>query len=381
MSPKDLYECVLASLHAAAFDDARWPAASGLIDEFCGAKGNMLVTGEGATSESIDIFFSRFCFRGQRDAALEQEYFESYHAVDERLPRIRRLPDGLLAPVGELFGEREVKSSAVYNELMPRSQTRDSVFVRMDGPAGSRIVFAVADPVGSGGWSSDRVEAIQGLLPHLRQYVRVRAALAEAGALGASMAELLGDIGAGVAQIDGHGRIVAANDRARALLRAGNRLSDAHGVLRAVVPAEDAALRRLLARALCGEPGEGGSMRLSTVTAGAPLALHVIPLRGPRREHARGRVRALLLAVDPARRSDIDPERLADLLGLTPTESVIAVLLAKGRSIDEVADELGRSRTTVKWHMRHIYAKHGLSRQMELMRLVWSLVEVLRAPP
>ena len=63
-------------------------------------------------------------------------------------------------------------------------------------------------------------------------------------------------------------------------------------------------------------------------------------------------------------------------LGLTPAESRIAVLLAQGRSIDEVAAATGRRRTTVKWHIRHIYAKHGLSRQAELMRLVDSLADV-----
>ena len=76
---------------------------------------------------------------------------------------------------------------------------------------------------------------------------------------------------------------------------------------------------------------------------------------------------------DPAWRWDIDPARLADLLGLTRAESRIAVLLAQGKSIDEVAAETGLSRTTVKWHMRHIYAKNGISRQVELMRLVVSL--------
>ena len=36
----------------------------------------------------------------------------------------------------------------------------------------------------------------------------------------------------------------------------------------------------------------------------------------------------------------------------------------------------GRSRTTVKWHIRHIYAKHGLSRQTDWAQLVASLTDV-----
>ena len=75
MSRQNLFERVLTSLGAATLDDALWPAASGLIDEFCGAKGNMLTTGDGAEHEDVDIFFTRFCFRGKRHAELEREYF------------------------------------------------------------------------------------------------------------------------------------------------------------------------------------------------------------------------------------------------------------------------------------------------------------------
>ena len=30
----------------------------------------------------------------------------------------------------------------------------------------------------------------------------------------------------------------------------------------------------------------------------------------------------------------------------------------------------GRSESTIRWHLKHIYAKHGLSRQAELVQLV-----------
>ena len=83
-----------------------------------------------------------------------------------------------------------------------------------------------------------------------------------------------------------------------------------------------------------------------------------------------------MLLSDPAARPGLDPQRVAGALGLTPAESRIAVLLAQARSIDDIAAETGRSRTTVKWHMRHIYDKHGLTRQVELAQLVLSLADL-----
>ena len=82
MSRQDLFERLLESLHGAALDDARWPATSALLDEMCGAKGNMLVFGDGAQRGDIDIFFAQICYRGERCVELEQEYFEVYYPLE-----------------------------------------------------------------------------------------------------------------------------------------------------------------------------------------------------------------------------------------------------------------------------------------------------------
>ena len=60
-------------------------------------------------------------------------------------------------------------------------------------------------------------------------------------------------------------------------------------------------------------------------------------------------------------------------LGLTPTESRVAVLLTEGKSLREVAAATGRQETTIRWHLRQIFAKRGIARQAELVRLVLSL--------
>ena len=377
MDRQELFGRILESLYAGVLDDARWPATSGLIDEFCGSKGNSLVFGDGAAQDDVDIFFAQTCFRGQRHVELEQEYFAVYHAVDERVPRIRSLPDSQLTPAPSLFSEAEMKTSAVYNELLPRIYGRDGFIVRLDGPNRSRIVWGIGGPVDGDGWSSERVGTIERLLPHLRQFVRVRQALVGARALGASVFELLDNVRVGVIQLDRRARVVAANDRARALLRRNDGLSDGNGRLRASLPGEDETLQRLLARALPfpGGPGAGGSMPVSGPETLSRLVVHVSPLHDAEVEPGRSHAGALVLAVDPAERPGIAPERLVEALGLTPAESRIAVSVAQGKGIDAVAAETGRSRTTVKWHLRNIYAKHGLSGQMEMVQLVMSLAE------
>ena len=378
MNRQESFDRILQSLHAAAFGDARWPAASALIDESIGVNGTFLVVADGATRN--DVLFAQLCSRGERHRDLEREYYRVYYPIDERLPRIRTLPDSRLTTVPSLSTEAERKTSVVYNELLPRLHTRDGLVVCLDGPDASRIVWTLGDPVDRDGWTSERVETIERLLPHLRQFVRVRQALAGAGALGASLVELLDNVRAGVLQLDRRARLIAANDRARALLRSRDGLWDRDGHLRASLPKDDAALQRLLARArpLPAGSAEGGSMLVSRPETRSRLVLHVSPVHDAGMESRRSRVATLVLAVDPADRTGIDPVRVGKALGLTRAESRVAVSLAEGKTIDDIARETGRSRTTVKWHIRHIYAELGVSRQIELSHLVTSLADVPR---
>ena len=80
-----------------------------------------------------------------------------------------------------------------------------------------------------------------------------------------------------------------------------------------------------------------------------------------------------MLVVDPASQTRIDPAVAAAALGLTGMESRVAVLLAEGMNVREVAAATGRGESTIRSHVKHMFAKHGLSRQTDLVRLVLSL--------
>ena len=275
VSEREAFDAILASLHETALDRAHWSSATALIDDALGTHGSSMVFGDGDSEKDIRIVFAWSFVRGQRDRALEREYFQTYYPRDERAPRVRRLPDSRLFHITDLYTDEELKTSAAYNELLPRTRACNSINVRLDGPGGSRIVWVVNDPVDGDGWSSARLNLIQRLLPHIRQCVRAQQALAGAGALGASLATLLDHTGLGIVQLDGRGRIVAANDRARDVIRTGEGLFDEGGFLHARSAEDDAQLQAVLARALppFGVQGAAGSTMVSrpspTSAAGA----------------------------------------------------------------------------------------------------------------
>ena len=299
MSLQDTFDRALVSLNDAALDDAHWPAASGFMAEACGATGNTLVVGHGFGDE-VEIYFRRICRRGERREDFERSYFTQTHWRDERLPRLRVLPDSKVVHVSELFSEQELKTSVVYNERLPLSGAQNGLNVRLDGPDGSRIVWTVADPVDAAGWASWRVEVVRSLLPFIRQFVRTRLALSFAGVLGASLSNLLADKGIGVIQLNRRGRILRANDRALDILRSGGALFEEKGVVHARWPGDDTRLQCMLQELLplVGGPARGGSMALRHGSGRPRLTLHTVPSSLYPPAFGNGSSSALLLIVE-----------------------------------------------------------------------------------
>ena len=230
-------------------DETHWPATSALLDEACGVAGNALLVGEGPPDDTRVTFVGLY-YRGQRRLDLEREYLERYHPINEAIPQQLHLPAGQLVPIPDLYTTEELKTSRTYNEALRRSQYQQGVNVLLAGPGGSGMTWSLADPVAAGGWGSSQIAMVRWLMPHVRQFIRVRQALVRAQAGDTTVTALLETPRIGVLHLDRRGRILAVNDRARSLLRHGEALSDEEGVLQARAPDDQVRLARLVAEAL-----------------------------------------------------------------------------------------------------------------------------------
>ena len=376
MSEPAAFERVLASLYDAMLDETHWPATSALIDEACGVVGNALLVGEGPPDD-IRVLFVGLYYRGQRRTDLEREYLELYHPINEAIPRLRQLPDGQLVPIKDLYTAEELKTSRTYNEALRRGQYQQGVNVRLAGPGGSPMTWSLADPVVSDGWGSSQIAMVRRLTPHIRQFIRVRQALVRAQAGDTTVTALLETPRIGVVHLDRRGRILAVNDRARSLLRHGEGVSDAEGVLQARAPDDQARLARLVAEALPTSRAVpvSGSMLLGRAAGVPPLVVHVKPVGVPSPDYGARHVAALVLLVEPGGHPRLDPDVVARTLGLTPAESQVAVWLADGKNVPDIALATGLTDGAIYWHLKQIYRKLPISRQVDLVRLVLSIAE------
>ena len=372
MSRQNQFDRILGTLHEAALGDVEWAVPASLINEVVGTNGNSLAIGHGTLPPEVELSFAQACYRRRR-RDYEERYFKHFFHRDEAVPRILCLPDGELTPTAQLYTREERKTSPVYNGSR---KIRKGLYVRLDGMDGSSIVWCIAESTEPGGdWHSTQTRMIEHLLPHLRQFARVRAMLVDAGALGSSLGELLESDRFGVIQLDRRAGIVAANDAALGLLRQEGGLCDRGGFLHAAMPADDDAWQRLLARALppYGVEASAGSMTIGRPNARTRLAVYVTPVPKRERDYRAQRVAALVLIVDPESRPRINAGLVGEALNLTPAESRLATLVAAGRSVREIAATTGRTEGTVRWHLKRIFRKQGISRQADLVRQVLSL--------
>ena len=182
---------------------------------------------------------------------------------------------------------------------------------------------------------------------------------------------LLDNVMVGVVYLDRRGRIVEANARARAILRCGDGLADRAGYLHARMEADDARLGNLLRR-VCGSasPAVAGSIAVERLPKLPRLAVHLSPMSVDGDGIGIGRAAALALIVDPAGKPRLDADHVAATLGLTRAESSVAVALAQGASVRDIATGTGRKESSVRWLIKNIHNKLDVSRNADMVRMV-----------
>ena len=234
-----------------------------------------------------------------------------YYRRDEAILRLYGLRDGELAYKSDLYTDQEKLTSAVYNEFRRVNGTQNGLFVWLDGLDGSAIVLSFGNSAERGGWGHDQIEAIKRLAPHIRQFVRVRDAMTDAPALGASLAELLENGPSGFIQLDRRGRILEASDRARDILLKRDGLRDERGALAARMQGRTRSYSACCAGAApVRRSGCGGSMKITRRKGRAPLVLEIHPVREMGTGYRAQEVGALVLVVDPTARPRVDPDLL-----------------------------------------------------------------------
>jgi DNA-binding CsgD family transcriptional regulator len=177
--------------------------------------------------------------------------------------------------------------------------------------------------------------------------------------------------------LDGAGAILRSNNVAQAILAEKDGLSVTAGVLSAEYRSEGRELQRLIRQTLAmppGQPAMAEALSLSRPSGRASLNLLIRPIPLSECSEGPNRPTAVVFIRDPEHRTQPPVELVQRLFHFTPAEAKLALLLTDGLSLDEAAEAMKIRKNTARAHLRAIFSKTGVTRQITLVRLLLTSV-------
>lgn len=227
-----------------------------------------------------------------------------------------------------------------------------------------------------GNFGDDEKRFLRSITPHVQQAMDIRSRFKEVDGIAGQYQDLLAKAGIGCLVIGPRWEVLRINECASRALQGDHGFATQRGYLRLRNTPQLKPLRLAIDAAvlahlsgLAAQPNV--AVTVPSMDGGANLKVVVRPLiaaRGPRAELAPAVL--LLLNDRTGDTGDIDAELLASIYKLTRSEAKVGVLLTKGYTLKEAAEELHVSINTVKTHQQRIYDKLGLNRRSQMVNLL-----------
>ena len=219
------------------------------------------------------------------------------------------------------------------------------------------------------------------LTPHLSRAIEIYAKLNRMTSERDLYAGAVNQLSVASIILDEQGRMLTTNAVGRALLDQGEGLSLRDGHLhiegRNINKELQEALTSIIREQLHGETSVVRALRVPRPGGRSDLGLVVRPV--PASQWSEGQVSpsAAVFISDPDLQESTSRPILGALFELTPAEANLATLLARGLSLAQVSVAQNVSQHTARAQLKSIFAKTGVSRQAELVRLVLKSVASL----
>ncbi|HSL16843.1 MAG TPA: helix-turn-helix transcriptional regulator [Methylomirabilota bacterium] len=358
----------VGAVHEAALEPAGWPVALGALCSVLRSTAMNLVVVDDRAFPGAAVAHHGF------DPELVRLYNEYYVRVDPVHQAGRRLDTGGVVCSNQLMPDSHWEATELYADMCRPYD----IFYLLGGALEVRppriVGLGILRPRSAGPFDDHDLELYHLLMPHVATACRVQSELLRARGLAAGLASTLDQLAVGAVLLDDRDRVVHVNRAAESILAASSALQVAGGELTAVSAAAAAPLRRLLGEAVMTGRGiglsPGGAVRIARAEPAQPLTVLVSPLAASGLSALGYRAAAVAFIFDPDSGPRDPGELLRALYGLTAAEARLASLLAEGASLAEIADCLEVSQTTLKTHLRAVFAKTGARRQAELVTLL-----------
>jgi DNA-binding CsgD family transcriptional regulator len=368
MSEMVTFSALVGDIYDASLDSALWPAVFEKASAYLGGSTTSLIS-QDTVSKSTQIYF----YWGT-EPRYAQLYLEKYCKLNPVFPTILLFGVEETHCVPDCLPRDEFCRTRFAREWLTPQGYIDGVFTNVDKSATSCAVFSVFRRLSEGCVDDEMRRRFALLVPHIRRALLIGKVIDLKTVEAAALADSLDTLSAGMFMVDASGRIVHANASGQAMVAEAKVLRAPSGRLGAIDARADQGLLDSFAAASSGDAalGRKGVALPLEAREGERYVAHVLPLTSGSRRKAGVCYAAVATVFVQRAAPDLPspPEAVCRAFQLTPAELRVLFAIIEVGGASQVAEVLGISVTTVKWHLRHLFEKTGAHRQAELVKLV-----------
>lgn len=283
-----------------------------------------------------------------------------------------------------VLSERELRQSEYFIHFLRVADIRHGlgILLQNDGAESMALVsLNRSDSIGD--FTQDEQDAVAALRPHLVNAYAIHRRLQALRERAESLRASFDQIPLAMLLLGIDGQVVEHNAEAARLLAGGHGVRlGACGRLELTDPVPRAALAGALQR--LGIPSRPPLPEAVMIPAGphaleGALVLQVCALPSASTLAPRARLVAFLAPVNRRLQAKVALRLLQLTFDLTPTEATVTLALRDHHDPLHVGAELGLAISTVRTHLKHVFAKTGTDSQRALLRLVDCLLLAVRS--
>jgi DNA-binding CsgD family transcriptional regulator len=359
--PRKLPDLV-ESIYDAGLDPSLWNDVVVGIRDFVGGQACGLFS-----KDSISKFGVTHYYCGA-DPHYIQLYSETHSKFD---PLTILPPHGQIVSIPDLVNFDEYRRGRFYQEWMRPQGSHDAANVVLEkSNANCPVMMTVLS--GRRMVDAGMKHRMSLIVPHASRALLVNRAIGSKLTLATALADVLDNLSSGIFLLDSSCHVVHANASGYALLEADDVVRIVAGQLVTSGTGANQTLREAFA-------ARGDAVALLAGGHAIPLlshkgeryVAHILPLSSVQRngsERSSDAVGALLL-----RKVTLGGQAYGELIArtfdLTPAELRVFLSIVEVGGVPETSIALGIAETTVKTHLHRVFAKTGVARQADLVKL------------
>lgn len=363
---------LILRIYDAALDDALWPSVIHQLARLVNANDSALF------SPHLSDRSQPFILSPYEHADIEvwnyyASYFWQHDVWAKETAKQGLLKSGTIIHGDQFIERRAFRQTEIYCDLFKPKQ--DGIEVIMGAVLLDEATPEQSPPIFLSLYRTSFAEAftrqdeylIRQLMPHFQSAFRIRRKMAEEQQIRLLREEALNQNKDAIILLDATGRILFANRKAELLLRRGNPTVK-QGRLCSPVAYENRALGLALRNA---QAGIGSTLKFDNAPLGTRIATFS-PLSEATGEQWHTPTRILVMITEPEQPVTGDLGAFAKLYGLTAAETRVLEQLLQQHGTQEIAAALHIGITTLRTHLRALFAKTQTKNQRELIKFCLS---------